>query len=179
MSASKHIREQNLASIESAREGARQAADAARQAAETTQDTVQAAIDSASDAFQRSADQFARSFGLTGQDGEELVRQSSQNLEAIAECGTILLRGWEEISREWIGLAQSRLQKNMEGVQALASCQTVQDVVAAQTGLVRDTMQEMVDNSRHIAESSAKVASEAAQVLTGPKKRGSGLPRAA
>jgi phasin family protein len=176
----KDIRDRNIESIESAREGARQLADTARQAAEATQETVRAAIDTASQTFQRSADQFARSFGFSGQQGEELARQSTRNLEAMTECGTILLRGFQEISREWMSLGQRRLQKNLENIQTLAACQSVQDLVATQTELVRDNMQDMVDNSRHIAERSVEVANEAAQTLTKPTKSASRrLPHAA
>ena len=175
----KNLRDQNLASIESAREGARQVADATRQAAETTQETIRTAIDTASRTIQSSTEQIARSFGLSGQQGEELARQSTRNLEAITECGAILMRGFQEISREWLSLAQHRLQKNLEGVQTLASCQTVQDVIAVQTELVRDNVQQIVENSRQIAETSVRVAEEAAQTLTEPKKGGARLHRAA
>ncbi|HEX2726178.1 MAG TPA: phasin family protein, partial [Beijerinckiaceae bacterium] len=85
----------------------------------------------------------------------------------------------QEISREWMSLAQHRLQRNLEAIETLASCRTMQDLVAAQTQLVRDNMQEIVDNSRHIAETSVKVANEAAEVLTGPAKAAARLTRAA
>ena len=168
----KNIREQNLASIEAARDGARQVADVTRQAAETTQETIRTAVDTASRAFQSSAEQIARSLGISGEQGEDLARQSTDNLEAITECSAVLARGFQEISRQWMNLAQHRLQKNLEAVQALASCQSVQDVVAVQTGLLRDNIQQAVENSRQIAESSLRVADEAAQTLT-PKKGGS------
>jgi phasin family protein len=176
----KDIKERNFESIESAREGARHLADTAQQAAEATQETVRAAIDTASQTFQRSADQIARSFGFSGQQGEELARQSTRNLEAMTECGSILMRGWQEISREWMSLGQRRLQRNLESMQALAACQSLQDLVTTQTELVRDNMQELVDNGRHIAEKSVEVANEAAQTLTKSKKGTSGrFPRAA
>jgi phasin family protein len=165
-SAKNNIRDQNVASIEAAREGARQMADVTRQAAETTQETFRTAVDTASRAFQNSADQFARSFGLSGEQGEALAEQSKRNIEAITECGAILMRGFGEITREWLNLAQHRVQRNLEGVQTLAACRSLQDVVAAQTELVRENIREMVDSSRHIAETSVKVADEAAQTLT-------------
>lgn len=158
----KSIREQNLASIETAREGARQVADVTRQAAEVTQETIRTAVDTASRAFQGSAEQITRSFGLSD-------RQATHNIEAMTECSAVLVRGFQEISREWLSLAQHRLQRNLEGVQAIASCQNVQDVVAAQTELVRDNIKQIVENSRQIAESSVRVAEEAAQTFTGKK----------
>jgi phasin family protein len=90
------------------------------------------------------------------------------------------MRGFQEISREWLTLAQHRVQKNLEGVQAMASCRTVQDAVAAQTELVRDNIREMVENSRQIAEASVKVGNEAAQTLANVQgKRGSSRPNRA
>jgi hypothetical protein len=83
-SAKNSIRDQNIASIEGAREGARHVADVTRQAAEATQETIRTAVDTASHAFQSSADQFARSFGLSGEQGEALAEQSKRNIEAKA-----------------------------------------------------------------------------------------------
>ena len=143
----KNVRDQNAASIESARDGARQIADMTRQAAEATQETIRTAVSTASRAFQSSADQFARSFGLSGEQGQHLAHQSRQNVEAITECSAILMRGFQDISREWLALVQHGLQKNIEGVQALASCRNLQDVVAAQTELVRDNIQQIVNNA--------------------------------
>ena len=168
MSASvKSIREQNFAALESVRDLARQVAEASSQAAETTRDAVRTTIETASRTLQSSAEQVAHSLGLSGEHAGEVTRQSTQNVEAITECGAILMRGFQEISREWLSLAQHNLQRNLEGFQALASCRTVQDAVATQTKLVRDNIQQIVDDGRHIAETSAKVANEAAQTLTG------------
>jgi hypothetical protein len=63
--AKNNIRDQNVASIEAAREGARQVAEVTRQAAETTQETIRTAMDTASQAFQSSADQSGRGPGPT------------------------------------------------------------------------------------------------------------------
>ena len=172
MAANKEIREQNLVAIESARESARQLAETAKEALETTERTMRVAADTASQTIQRAADQFGRTLGFSGQHGEELARQSTRNLTALTECSTVLARGFQEIATEWMSLAQSRLQKNLEGFESLAACRTMQDLVAAQTQFVRDNMQEIVDNGRHIAETSVKVANEAAQAFTGPAKNG-------
>jgi phasin family protein len=164
-----NMRDQNVASIEAAR-----VADVTRQAAETTQETIRTAVDTASRAFQGSATQFARVFGITAEQEQDLAGQSKRNLEAITECSAVLMRGFQEITREWLNLAQRRAQHNIERVQALAACRNVQDVVAAQTELVRDNFREMVENSRRVAETSVRVADEAARTLTAAhKKRGS------
>ena len=102
----RNIRDQNGASLESARDGAHHIVDVARQAAEATQETIRTAVDTASRAFQSSADQIARSLGVSGENGEDLARQATQNLEAMTACSAILMRGFQEISREWLGFVQ-------------------------------------------------------------------------
>ena len=75
------------------------------------------------DGVRRVADEFGRVFGLTGQN-EDLTRQATQNLEAITQTGSVLARGFQELSREWLDLVQERFQKNAEGVTRLAQCRT-------------------------------------------------------
>ena len=99
------------------------------------------------------------------QEGAEFAQQSTRNIEAVTQCSAVWMRGFQEISGEWLGLAQHRFQRNLEGLQALASCRTAQEVVAAQTDLVRENIQEVVEKSRRIAEVSMTVADEAAQTL--------------
>jgi phasin family protein len=163
--AARTVRDQNVGYMESARESAKHAADTTRQAAEITQETIRSTMETMSQAFRRSADQFARSFGLS-ENGQELAREASRNIEAVSECSAILLRGFQEISREWLNLAQHQFQRNLEGVQALASCRGPQEIVAAQTDLVRNNIEEVVQNTRRISETSARVANEAAETFT-------------
>jgi phasin family protein len=169
--AARNIREQNVASIASARDGAQQAAEMTRQAAAATQETIRTAVESAARTFQDSAEQIGQALGVSRQQGEEFAQQSSRNLEAVTQCNAILARGFQEISREWLSLAQHRFQRNLEGLQALASCRTAQEIVAAQTDLVREHIQEVVENGRRIAEVSMNVANEAAQTFNGSTGR--------
>ena len=77
---------------ETARAGVREATDRA-------EDVMKTGIQSA----QRVADEFGRVFGFGGQN-EDLTRQATQNIEAITETGTILMRGFQDVSREWLEL---------------------------------------------------------------------------
>jgi phasin family protein len=130
----------------------------AREAANQTQDAVQTGIET----FKQITDQFSRTFGFTGQ-SEDLTRRAAQNLELVTETGSVLLRGFHDVSREWVELAQQRLQKNTERLARLAQCRNIQDLAAVQTEFVRENLQEMIDNNRRIAERSMQVASEAAR----------------
>ena len=94
---------------ETARAGVREATDRA-------EEVVRTGIEAA----RRVAEEFGRVLGVGGQN-ENLTRQASQNFEAITETGSVLIRGFQEVSREWLDLMQERLRKNAEGMTKLAN----------------------------------------------------------
>ena len=152
---------------ETARAGVREATDHAENVMQTG---IQAA--------QRVADEFGRVFGVGGQN-EDLTRQATQNLEAITETGTILMRGFQDVSREWLELTQERLRKNAQGMTKLAQCRTLPDFAVVQSDLARDNLNQIIDVTRRIAERSMKVADEAAKTITAETGKAGRYPRAA
>ena len=119
----------------------------------------------ATQGFQRINDQFTKALGFDGPQAEELARRSSQNLQAVAQASTVLARGFQEVSHEWISSAQERLTKNIDGLNRLIGCRSVQDFVATQSDLVRDNLQRVIDTNKRVAEVSVRVAEEAARSI--------------
>ena len=157
-----------VASDEAARVGEQTAhagAEVFRRGTETARDTVQAGLNTATQNFQRITDQFTQVLGFNGPQSEELARRSSQNLQAVTQASTVLARGFQDISREWTGLLQGQMQKNIDAVNRIAGCRSVQDVVAVQSELVRDNLQQTIDTGRRIGEVSVRVANEAARTM--------------
>ena len=152
------IRKNQNESINKAAEASRAGT---REAANQTQDAVSAGVEG----FKQVTDQFTRAFGFTGE-SEEVTRRATQNLEAVTETGSVLLRGFQDLSKEWVELAQQRLQRNAEGLARLAQCRNLQDLAAVQTELVRENLREMIDNTRRISERLGRVASGAARTIT-------------
>jgi phasin family protein len=144
---------------------ARAGADLARRSTETARDTVQTGLNTATQTFQRMTDQFNQVLGFNGPQAEELARRSSQNLQAVSQASTVLARGAQEVSQEVFGLVQDRLQKNIDAVSRIAGPRSVQDFVAVQSDLARDTLQQVIDTNRRIAELSVRVADEAARAI--------------
>src|SRR4051794_39880136 len=158
----------NEAANEAARVGeqaARTGADVARRSAETARETLQSGLNTATETFQRITDQFTQVLGFNGPQAEELARRSSQNLQAVSQASTVIVKGAQDVSREWFNAAQERLTKGMDGLNRLAGCRSVQDFVAVQSDLARDDLQQIIATNQRIAELSVRVAEEAAQII--------------
>jgi hypothetical protein len=153
--------------------------DAGREAVETATDAAQEAAVVGLDGVRRMTDQFTRALGVAGEENEALTRQASENLGALAETGTVLARGIQEISREWLTLSQHGLQKNIEGLTQLARCRSIPDLVVVQSELMRNNWHYMIDVSRQIAERSIEIANEATKKISSEAKQTAGRTRKA
>ena len=136
-----------------------------------TQDTMRSGLNSAAASAQRFTDQVSQTYGITGEGREELTRQGAQNLEVFTQASAVLTRGVQDLSREWFKLTQERLQKNLDDFGALARCRSLPDVMAAQSNLLRDNLEQTVESTRRIAEVATRVANEASQALTAQTKK--------
>src|SRR3954470_3620273 len=151
-----------------ARAGIEKLADFRQRATDGAWKSMESGVDTASQEFQDASNQFARTLGFSGEEGERLARQSGQNVEAITKFGTVLTQACQDTSREWYGLAQKQLQRNLEGLSKLAHCRSVQDFAAVQSGLIRESLQHMVEDTRSIAELSLKAVNDASKALSRP-----------
>ena len=144
---------------------ARAGADIANRSTETARSAMEAGLNTATQTFQRAADQFTNVLGFSGPQAEELARRSSENVQAVAQASTVLVRGAQEVLHEVFGLAQNRLQKNIDAMGRIVGTRSVQDFVAVQSDLARDTLQEVIETNRRAAEVSLRIAEEAGRVI--------------
>jgi phasin family protein len=144
---------------------ARTGADVFRRGTETARDSLQQGLNTATQSFQRINDQFTQALGFNGPQAEELTRRSSQNLQAVSQASSVLMKGAQDISQEVFGLVQDRVQKNIEAVSRIAGTRSVQDFVAVQSELVRDGLQQVIDTNKRIAEVSLRTADEASRAI--------------
>jgi phasin family protein len=144
---------------------ARAGADIARRSTEAARETFQVGLNAAAQSFQRMTDQFTQALGFNGPQTEELARRSSQNVQAVTQASTVLARGFQEASDEVLRSAQDRLTKNVDGLNRLAGCRSVQDFVAVQSDLARDNLWQVIDTNKRVAELSVRIGDEAARAI--------------
>ncbi len=140
-------------------------ADQLSRAAEAAHDAGREGVRATAGGTQRLVDQAAQLFGFGGERGQELTRQTTQNIQAVTQTSTVLVRGLQEVSQEGLRVMQEQLQRNIDGFNALLRCRSVQDVVAAQSEFVRNSLEQTVEGTRRLAEVSTRVADEASQAL--------------
>ena len=158
----------SAAADEAARVGeqtARAGVEVFRRGAETARDTMQASFDAAQQNVQHVTDQFTQMLGFTGPQSEEISRRSSESLQAVIEASTVLAQGAQEVSQQLFDFVQGQLQRNLDAVNRIARSRSVQDVMAVQSELVRENLQQVIDTNRRVAELSARVADEAARTI--------------
>jgi len=131
------------------------------QTAEAAREAVQAGLDATSNGLEQAADAFDRALGFSGDEGKRLAQRSTANIEAVTRCGRVLSEAAQDLSREWVGIAQRQVTQNLESMSTLASCRSVQDFATVQSDLLRARFAQMVEDARHLAERSIKAAHEA------------------
>jgi len=160
----------------------REQVEAVQRVTEDVADTLRAGVESAQTMAQAMQEAVANSFSAfselarrsTGQtmvsrpEGEVsgLTEESAQNLRAMAQSGTVLIRGLQEVSREVVSRSQQRLQRNLDSLQALARCRSMTDFVEVQISLLRDNLEQTVENSRRFAELTLQMTDEATKTVT-------------
>jgi phasin family protein len=71
-------------------------------------------------------------------------------------------------------MVQERMKKNMDAMNRLASCHSLQGFVTVQSDVARDRLGHTVESSRRLAEVSLRVADEAARVIQSQAGRNAG-----
>jgi hypothetical protein len=145
------------------------------ESAQTMAQAMQEAISSSFSAFselaRRSAGQTLPLAGQPDSATQGFTEETAHNLRTVAQSSAALTRGLQDVSREVVERSQKRLQRNLDGLQALARCQSMTDFVEVQSSLLRDNLEQTVENSRRIAELTIQMTGEATRTVTAQVER--------
>ncbi|APX84165.1 phasin [Methylorubrum extorquens] len=150
---------------DAAQEGFNKTVDLREKATEATKQVMQNGVDTATQQAREAADRFSKTLGFSGEDSERLARESKQNIEAVTRCGTVLSQAFQDTSRNLFDLGQKQFQRNLEGLTKLTRAKSVQEFAAIQSDLMREGLQNMVQDSRAITETSARAVEEASKTF--------------
>lgn len=139
--------------------------------AQSMQEAMQNGFGIVSELTRRSTGQATQALSLPDSQAKGLSEQVSRNFRAIAQSGTMLAHGLQDLSHECFELSQRRLQRNLDGMAALTRCGSVTDFMALQSSLIRDNLEQSVENSRRIAELTIRMADEAARSVVLPAEK--------
>lgn len=145
---------------------ARASADLMQSNAQAMQRAWQSGTNFATLCAERSADQFARALGMSGNGTQEATQQSSRNVEAIMQSSAALAQGMQTLSNEIMEFARHRLEKNIDQINEIMRSRTPHDFTAAQSNLLRDNLEGMLQTGRRVAEMSVRMTDEAVHRMT-------------
>jgi len=134
--------------------------------ARTMQEAMQNSVDTISELTRRSSSQALQIFGSPEGEAQGLSEEASHNLRAVVQSNTALARGLQDVSREMFERSQQRLQRNLDGLYALARCRSMTDLVEVQSSLLRDNLEQTLENSRRFAELTIQMTNEATRTVT-------------
>src|SRR3954452_11557859 len=112
---------------------------------EQARGTMESGLNSTVQTIHRATDQFTQVLGLAGPRAEELAQRSSQNIEALSQASNILVKGAQEFLRESFAIVQDDMRKNIDAMNRLASCDSLQDSVTVQSDVRRDWLSHPVE----------------------------------
>ncbi|MDG2571324.1 phasin family protein, partial [Vibrio parahaemolyticus] len=130
------------------------------------QQAIQTSFGLFSELARRSTGQAMQMYARPNGEARAFSDQGAGNLRAVGQSNAHLAMGLQDVSREWLELSQKRLQTNLEGLNALARCRSMNEFVAIHGSLIRDNVEQTIDNSRRMAELMMQLAGETTRSAT-------------
>lgn len=87
------------------------------------------------------------------------------NVEAVVKSSTIVARGFEELSRQFMALAQSNMEHSVAAAKAALNCTTLKQIVDLQSDFAKTTFDKLVSEGNKLSEMSYKMTNEAIEPL--------------
>lgn len=135
--------------------------DTARTVTRTMQQAMENSLGLWSELARRSTGQAVQMFGRPEGEVQGLSERVADNLRTLTQSNAAMAQSLQDVSREWLERSQKRLQTNLEGLNALARCRSMNDFVNIQSSLIRDNLEQTVDNGRRMAELTMELANQA------------------
>ncbi|MGB0697037.1 MAG: phasin family protein [Rhodospirillaceae bacterium] len=101
---------------------------------------------------------------------EDVVAFNKENLDAAVAAGTTFAKGVEELSKEYMAVANKSFDTAVEASKAVASCKTPQELSALQQKLAKEGVETAVADSKKLAEMASSVLKTSFEPVTARAK---------
>jgi phasin family protein len=133
---------------------------------ENAQQIWEASTQTVTELTQRATDQFGRLFGLSGDDAQNVLADTSRNVGAVLDSTNAITSASQEFSRQWIETTRKIFETTINRSENLARCRTPQEFFGMQAELVRDNFNTVLHGTRRLSEISARAAQEATNKMS-------------
>ncbi len=133
---------------------------------ESAQHVWEASTDMATQLSHQASEQFGRVFGLSGDEAQKGLEDSSRNLSAVLESTKAIASASEEFSRQWLETMRKTFEQTISRSEALVRCRTPHELLGVQADLARENLNTVLHGSRRLAEISARAAQEATNKMS-------------
>jgi len=138
---------------------------------ETAQQAMRSGLEASVRGFESFSSRWARALG-TAQPNTDLADQSVQNVRAVSQASTALAKGAQEASRAWFELTQKAVRTNLEALSQLAGVRTMPELMALQSDLMRNSLEQAIQSGEQIARCSTDAIREATQAMQSAGQQG-------
>lgn len=97
---------------------------------------------------------------------EDVAGFQKDNVEAIVASSTILTKGFEALTKEFVAFTQAQYEQSVTATKAIMAVKSVKELVDLQTEFAKTSFDALVAEATKVSETSMKVANEAAQPIT-------------
>jgi hypothetical protein len=149
---------------EASRAAAKANSEIFRSQVETAQQAVRSSMEAGMRSFEGIAQTWTRAFGAAAPN-PDLAEQSARNVQAVSQASSALARGAKDASQAWFELSQKAVRTNLEAFGQLSSVRSVQELMALQSNLLRDNLQQCIESGEAIARASTDAIHEATRAI--------------
>ncbi len=147
-----------------------------RKTAKNGQDTVEQAVQAGQEAFDKAVrfttENYEKAFTSAREKLDETVKQfddvasfGKENVEVATQSGTILAKGAESLSGEFMAFSKKAMEDNIAAAKSVMAAKTIQEAVDLQSGYVRDVFGGYLAYTTKVGEMYTKIVQDAAEPI--------------
>ncbi|HWG05222.1 MAG TPA: phasin family protein [Beijerinckiaceae bacterium] len=136
-------------------------ADLTRTQAETGRETVLTGLKMAVGASDQSTKRFEEALP-----SEEATKAMKQHVEAVSGAGTVMARGLQEITREWMNWTKLGAEQSGGAIRDLMECRSPQAFFDVQSRLMKDNLAALMTTIQKVSEIATDTSKMATQKIT-------------